>query len=279
MMKKALILLVVLVVGGILALAGAYTWYRAHRSPVVHELPPVTEYTVTFPEGWRTEEMALRLKESGVLATAASYLTAAAGPVQTLAARGITVLTGSNLTGFLFPDTYRFLPDTDPDTVVAKQVATFLTRTDGLMLTYDDVILASIVEREAKFDDDRAAIAGVYANRLKIGMGLQADPTVQYALANTVDDCTAAIDTAACAGKAWWRELTRADINDTVSPYNTYKQAGLPPTPICNPGLASLKAAAEPAAHGYYYFVTDKDGHAHFAATLAEHNRNVATYR
>lgn len=280
---KAVAAVVGAVLCGLFILGGAGYWYLSHRAKPVVQQVEIPDITVTFPEGWRTEEMALRLKKSGVVPTAGAYLAAvqdhAAAAVLPAAIR---LPAGTPLTGFLFPDTYRFQPATPPAAVVAKQLATFVSRTKDLALTYDDVVLASIVEREAKFDADRAGIAGVYANRLARGMALEADPTVQTAkLAALQPQCETAdgIDVAACADIDWWPTVLRGDLQGYKADANTYVHAGLPPQPICNPGLASLEAAANPAKHAYYYFMTDADGHAHFAATLAEHNANVARYR
>jgi len=128
------------------------------------------------------------------------------------------------------------------------------------MTIYDIVKLASVVEREARDRDESSKIAGVYANRLRIGMKLDADPTIQYAIGE-------------------WRELTLDDLK-VDSPYNTYEVAGLPPTPICSPGQAALEGAAKPADVPYLYFVAKNDGtgdHA-FATTLAEHEANRVKY-
>jgi UPF0755 protein len=125
------------------------------------------------------------------------------------------------------------------------------------------VTLASIVEKEAQVDSERPLIAAVYSNRLAQGIGLAADPTVIYALKRL--------------GR-WNGNLRREDLR-MESPYNTYRWAGLPPGPICSPGLASLAAAAEPAGVPYLYFVARNDGTHVFAETLAEHNRNVETWQ
>ena len=123
--------------------------------------------------------------------------------------------------------------------------------------------LASLVEKETARDEERPIVAGVYVNRLRIGMGLQCDPTVIYALARE--------------GR-YTGNLTRADLQFD-SPYNTYKYAGLPPGPIAAPGKASLDAALAPADTPYLYFVSRNDGSHEFAATLEEHNRNVEEYQ
>jgi UPF0755 protein len=132
------------------------------------------------------------------------------------------------------------------------------------------VILASIVEREAVVSSERPIIASVYLNRLHQQMKLQADPTVQYALTS---------DAAANAEPTYWkRPLTLSDLT-VASPYNTYQVAGLPPGPICNPGLASLAAVAHPATTDYLYFVARNDGTHAFARTFDEQQQNVAKYQ
>ena len=125
------------------------------------------------------------------------------------------------------------------------------------------VILASLVEKEAKLDAERPLIAAVYANRLRRGIGLYADPTIIHALK--------------LLGR-WNGNLTKADLR-MESPWNTYRVPGLPPGPICSPGLASLAAAARPAAVSHLYFVGRNDGSHVFADTLAEHNRNVERWQ
>jgi UPF0755 protein len=126
--------------------------------------------------------------------------------------------------------------------------------------------LASIVEREARIPDERPMIAGVYANRLGQNMKLDADPTVQYGMG---------FDT---ARTTWWRPLTVEDYK-FASPYNTYQNVGLPPGPICNPGLASIRAAIAPTQTDFLFFVARQDGSHIFARTFEEHVRNVNAAR
>jgi UPF0755 protein len=177
--------------------------------------------------------------------------------------------TASSLEGYLFPDTYSFAKGTSEREVVSTLVSNFLRlfeRQVRPLLVPDDertprqiVILASIVEKEARLAEERPIIAGVYVNRLRRGIALYADPTIIYALKQEGQ---------------WDGNLRRPDLK-LDSPYNTYLHAGLPPGPIASPGLASLKAAARPAEVPYLYFVSRNDGSHVFASTLAEHNRNV----
>ena len=171
------------------------------------------------------------------------------------------------LEGYLFPDTYRFAKGTSETEIVEALVANFRRRVATSVLGQlgedrtlrEVVILASIVEREATLDSERPTIAGVYAHRLRIGMGLYADPTIIFALKQM---------------GTWDGNLRRADLQ-LDSPYNTYVYPGLPPGPICSPGLRSLEAAVSPPDVPYLYFVSRNDGTHVFARTLAEHNRNV----
>jgi len=233
---------------------------------------------VTFPEGWRAAEMAALLEAKNVLA---------GGEFLQLALRGDFDYDflkdrppGSTLEGYLFPDTYRTPPGLTARELVDGMLRNFGRRftpemrrqaaARGLTL-HEAVTLASIVEREAVVAAERPLIAGVFLNRLEAGMPLQADPTVQYAKAEKQANSPLATD-------YWPKDLTNADLS-IDSPYNTYRQTGLPPGPICNPGLASIKAVLEPAATDYLYFVAKEDGSHVFARTLEEHNRNVAKYR
>jgi UPF0755 protein len=182
-----------------------------------------------------------------------------------------------DLEGYLFPETYSFAARTSEQEIVDMLVRTFRRRFEKDVRpllaqgppgrTGRDirqvVTLASIVEKEAKASSERPLIAAVYQNRVQKKIGLAADPTVIYALKKM--------------GR-WDGNLRRDDLR-MDSPYNTYRWAGLPPGPICSPGLASLKAAAVPANVPYLYFVSRNDGTHVFAETLAEHNRNVEIWQ
>lgn len=222
--------------------------YKLSRNQNIKEILAIlvegkaSEYLVTIPEGWRLTQIDEHLAEKKVIA---------AGELNKIA---------SSNEGWLFPDTYRFLPKSPASEIRQIMLDNFQKKTAGLSPTRDNIILASIVEREAKFDDDRAKIAGVYLNRLEKGMKLEADPTVQYA-------------------KGSWEAITTADYRNVISPYNTYLNSGLPPGPICNPGLKSIEAVLHPEKNGWLYFFHKSDGHAVFSATLQEHEENLKKYR
>ncbi len=171
-------------------------------------------------------------------------------------------IAGSNLEGYLAPSTYNLYYDENPRRIVSKMVTHFFqslpdsfeikARRLGLSL-HQGVILASLVEKEARLDSERPIIAAVYLNRLRRGMKLDCDPTVIYAMGGLS------------------RPLMKDDLNFD-SPYNTYKNAGLPPGPIANPGVKALNAAVNPASAGYLYFVARGDGSHVFSYTLDDHN-------
>lgn len=233
---------------------------------------------LTIPEGWRALEIADVLQRD-CLTSRADFLRVVNQPDFPLPSSLRSVPTGSSLEGYLFPDSYRFSPNTPAERVAQTMVDDFsrhLTpallagfHTDGLTLP-QAVTLASIVEREAVLPTERPTIASVYLNRLHRGMKLQADPTVQYALVPSI----------AAPNPVWgyWDPaVSLADLK-VSSPYNTYVASGLPPGPICNPGLASLEAVAQPATTEYLYFVARPDRSHAFSRTLQEHEQNVAKY-
>lgn len=173
--------------------------------------------------------------------------------------------------GYLFPDTYLFPQDAGIEQIIAIMKNNFgkkYTQVTGntTLSQKDIVILASLIEREVKHAQDRPLVSSVIHNRLNLGMKLDIDATVQYALGFDP------------AQHTWWKkELTKDDLN-IDSPYNTYLNPGLPPGPIANPGLASLVAAAKPAQTDFLYYVSDKQGNNHYARTLEEHNANINKY-
>ena len=176
----------------------------------------------------------------------------------------------TSLEGYLFPDTYKFNPGTKPSAIVQAMVQNFRKNfgsemgyiTTGLVLQ-QTVTLASIVESEARLPQERPLVASVYLNRVRKHMLLGADPTVIYAMK--------------LAGR-WNGNIRKTDLQ-IDSPYNTYRFPGLPPGPIANPGLASLRAASAPAATQFLYFVARHDGSHAFSTNIEEHNRNVEIYQ
>ena len=222
---------------------------------------------ITFPEGLNIQEMA-RIYEQQQFGKAAAFIDAAR---DTSAIRDVDAA-ATDLEGYLFPETYSMPRNTTAATLVGLMVRRFrqlftaemqeAART--LELTpREAVTLASLVEKETALPAERPIVAAVYVNRLKIGMAMQADPTVIYALQR--------------AGR-YNGNLRRDDLSFD-SPYNTYRYPGLPPGPIASPGLASLQAAVAPAKVDYLYFVSRNDGSHVFARTLVEHNENVRQYQ
>jgi UPF0755 protein len=222
---------------------------------------------VTFPEGMTIKEMA-RLFESRGLGTAKTFVDAAG---DTSAVRAVDAA-ATDLEGYLFPETYNLARHAKASALVAQMAERFVDVFDESLrreaeaqgrTVREVVTLASLVEKETAKPEERPIVAAVYLNRLRIGMGLQCDPTVIYALER--------------AGK-YSGNLTRQDLRFD-SPYNTYRYAGLPPGPIAAPGKAALEAVLRPAAVDYLYFVSRNDGSHVFAATLAEHNKNVREWQ
>jgi len=222
---------------------------------------------ITFPEGLTVREMA-RIYEQQGFGKAAAFVEASR---DTSAVRDIDPV-AADLEGYLFPETYALARDTTAANLVAQMVARFRQlftaemqqAARALDLTpRQAVTLASLVEKETAQPSERPVVAAVYLNRLKIGMGMQADPTVIYALQR--------------AGR-YDGNLRRGDLQFD-SPYNTYRYPGLPPGPIASPGLGSLQATVAPAKVEYLYFVSRNDGSHVFARTLAEHNENVRQYQ
>jgi UPF0755 protein len=224
----------------------------------------VTE-PVTIPEGFRLTQIAERLSDI-TEEPSDSVLARLTEP----GADTLLDVPGPGLEGYLFPDTYRFTPGVGVDAVIRAMVDRYhafwtpqrRARLDSIGMTERQVVtLASIVQAEARVVNEMPRIASVYRNRLQRGMLLQADPTVLYALGGPRDRLLyAAIDSVA------------------DSPYNTYRQPGLPPGPIGAPGAAALEAALYPSGEAYLYFVARLDGTHVFSRTLSEHNRHVAEY-
>ncbi len=180
--------------------------------------------------------------------------------------------------GYLFPDTYLFSPEASAAQVVSVLTNNFNKKfkpsqgqLNSIGLTLNEVVtLASIIERETKTSKERPIVAGIYLNRIKAGWPLQADATIQYAIASF--RCVDSIDIC-----SWW-ETPLAKDKEFDSFYNTYKYKGLPPGPISNPGLTSLNAVINPQETDYWYYIHDKSGQVYFAKTLEAHNLNIQKY-
>ncbi len=234
----------------------------------------VHERILTLIEGWRREEIAAYLLSQSVL-NASEFLALTDGDAYRrdfLAQRPES----ASLEGYLFPDTYRIEPETTTGQFIESLLNQFGGKIGGTvgegfqsngLTVHQAVTLAAIIEREAQVAAERPIIASVFYNRLRIDMPLGADPTIQYALGYQETE-----------GRWWKKALTYDDLK-IVSPYNTYVHVGLPPGPICNPGLASLQAVAAPAVTDYYFFVAVGDGSHVFSRTFEEHNANVRRYR
>jgi UPF0755 protein len=222
---------------------------------------------VTIPEGYNIFEIAQAVEAAGLGPRAAML---AAERSQTAPIADLSP-SATSLEGYLFPDTYRFSRHATPEQMVAAMVKRFRQAAAQLGLTPGGsgneiartVILASMVEKEVSRDAERSLVAGVFTNRLAQGMPLATDPSVIYA--------------ALLEGR--YRGAIYASDLQSPSPYNTYRRAGLPPGPICNPGVAALKAALAPARTDYLYFVADAEGNSRFSAKLKEHTQQVEAYR
>ena len=223
--------------------------------------------SITFPEGLTIEDMA-QVFESRAFGSRDDFL-AAARRTELIADLDRDA---TNLEGYLFPETYSLPRGATAEDLTTAMVAQFrLAFGEELrqaaarrqLTVRDAVTLASLIQKETGNADEHALVSAVYSNRLRIGMPLQCDPTVIYAL--QLDEL-------------YDGNLTRASL-EYDSPYNTYRYAGLPPGPIAAPGLAALKTVFEPADVSYLYFVSRNDGSHEFASTLREHNRNVQKYQ
>ena len=287
---------------GFISSASVFTWYvsrkggldvapgyylivkRAHMGDVMASLatpPAATFVKVTFPEGFTIEQMGARLADRTLRLNAEQFVVLASSSDVESWLRNPRQ---PSLEGVLFPDTYQVSGEETESQVIARMVSLMerVGRQEGLdqsptavgLSPYETLIVASMIEREAKLGEDRAKIARVIYNRLELGMRLQIDATLYY-------DAT---------DGASFGELKESD-----SPYNTYRYKGLPPTPIANPGRASIVAALNPAPNPpaadpicqgvarpcryLYYVLSDKQGGHTFAATLAQHEQNVERSR
>jgi UPF0755 protein len=231
------------------------------------------EVPVRFIEGWRTEQFAEALVEAELVDSVDAFMQATRDPKWNNEFAFLhTRPSGVALEGYLFPDTYNFRMDSTPDDIIETLLETYQERVSPEMIAQVDQLgltlhqamtIASIVEREAVSAEERPTIASVYYNRMAREMPLQADPTIQYQLGGPND---------------WWPELSPDDLQRN-GPYNTYLNPSLPPGPICNPSLAAIEAALNPAQTSYLFFVAKGDGTHAFADTFEEHQANVEQFQ
>lgn len=215
----------------------------------------ISDIWVTTPEGWRDEEIANRLAKDLDIPE--------------------TEFNRAATEGYMFPDTYSISRDATAGAVAEIFLNNFNQKVTGTMrsdlrrenLTLPQVItLASIVEREGRTSTDRPIIAGILLKRLKAGWPLQTDATIQFALGYQSGE------------KSWWKKELTDNDKKINSPYNTYLNTGLPPGPICNPGLESIKAVIYPQTTDYWFYIHDSSGVAHYAKTIEEHEVNITKF-
>lgn len=256
--------------------AGEYS-LNAGMSPIeiAHALQDATPQFITFNilPGWRIEEVAEALPTSGLSFAPISFLTLASNPTLNHPVRQY-LPDGASLEGFFFPDQYRMDRSATEEQFISIILDNFLIKISPALLDgfqkqglnlFQAVTLASIVQRESVAEDEMGTIASVFHNRLSMGMRLETDPTVQYALGyqNT--------------SQTWWKNPLGLEDLEFQSPYNTYIYPGLPPGPIANPGLQALTAVAQPEQTPYYFFRASCDGSGrhNFSQTFEEHKANA----
>ncbi|CAH2906274.1 MAG: Murein endolytic transglycosylase MltG [uncultured Paraburkholderia sp.] len=226
----------------------------------------VNEYVATIIEGWTFKRMRAELDANPAL----RHDSVAMSDAQLMSAIGALEASIGNGEGLFFPDTYLFDKNTSDLDVYRRAYRLMHARLDEAWLArapnlpyrtpYEALIMASIIEKETGKKSDRPMVAAVFANRLRVGMPLQTDPTVIYGMA-----------------EAYAGHIRKKDLQ-TDTPYNTYTRMGLPPTPISLPGVASLQAAMNPAQTSALYFVSRGDGSSIFSDTLGDHNKAVDKY-
>jgi UPF0755 protein len=249
--------------------AGEYRFDHAVPMTEVYariERGDVYTRALTIPEGYNIFDIAQAVEADG-LGSRDAFLAAERQHTELIAAW--TPPSGprpASLEGYLFPDTYYFSRHATPLQMLSAMVRRFRQVSEQLGMSENvprTVIMASLVEKEVSQNAERPLVAGVFTNRLAKGMPLATDPSVIYA---------AILD-----GR--WRGTIYASDLQSPSPYNTYKHTGLPPGPICNPGMAALRAAIAPAETDFLYFVSDAAGHSRFSTNLKDHSTQVQAYR
>lgn len=245
--------------------AGEYLFEREANAPAVYERlvrGDIYFHTVTIPEGYTSFDIARLIEEAG-LGSSQAFLKIVQTNTDLISDLAPEA---KSLEGYLYPETYQFTRTQSLKDMAAAMVKQFRQIAQQIGLSSDvqrTVIMASIVEKETAVPEERPLVASVYYNRLARRMALDADPSIIYALL--------------LSGK-YQGALHHEDMF-VQSPYNTYRNPGLPPGPIANPGRGSLEAAMHPQSSPYFYFVSDANGHHRFAQSIEEHNRNVVAYR
>lgn len=206
----------------------------------------------TIPEGYRTEQIGQLLEDKNV------------GDYSDFVEKA------KQYEGQLFPDTYYISPEYSSDKIISLMLENYKNRTEEITVSPDDLIIASIVEREAVLDSERPIIAGVYKNRVALKMKLEADPTVQYGKDNNE---ISGKDNDFKLNFSFWGKITKNDYTKVQSPYNTYLISGLPPKPICNPGIKSIEATINYSSHNFIYFIQD-NGQIYLSETWEGHEEN-----
>ncbi|HJX45785.1 MAG TPA: endolytic transglycosylase MltG [Patescibacteria group bacterium] len=250
--------------------AGEYDLSQNSSLPKLVEtlLKGPTSVWITIPEGLRREEIAIKFAQSLIK-----------NKNQQEVFLNDFMQYSKGKEGFLFPDTYLFPRDMSGEKIVNFMSTTFDKKISsysqdielGSLNPNQIVTLASLIEREAKGEEERPIIAGILIKRANAGWPLQVDAAVQYAVAT--DKCIAST-TSDCN---WWPILTKEDLQ-IISRFNTYKYPGFPPSPVSNPGLSSIKAAVFPQDSPYWFYLHDNEGVIHFAKTIEEHNENIRNY-
>jgi peptidoglycan lytic transglycosylase G len=245
--------------------AGTYRFPEHYRQTRILELliAGAQENTrITFPEGWTSRQMAARLADT--ISLDPDRFLEAVNNEELCEKLGVV---SSSLEGFLFPDTYNLLYDSTAEEIIMMMTRRFrevlnehAPDAPDSEIIYQKIILASLIEREARLDSERKTVAGVIMNRLHKKYKLQCESTVRFLTGN------------------WTGPLSAEDLA-IDSPYNTYKYYGLPPGPICNPGRTSIEAAFAPEETPYLYFVANPDGSHTFSKSLREHNKAVKEYK
>jgi UPF0755 protein len=251
--------------------------FKAGEYRFDHPAPPAEVYdrllrgdvytqALTIPEGYNIFDIAAAVETAG-FAKRDVFLAAERQHTELLTGLQLPGAHPDSLEGYLFPDTYHFSRHATPLQMLTAMVHRFRQVSTQLGIDHANmartVIMASLIEKEVGQETERPLVAGVFVNRLAKSMPLATDPTVIYA---------------ALLDNRWRGTIYASDLKST-SPYNTYLHTGLPPGPICNPGLASLRAAIDPRQTDYLYFVSDAAGHTRFSVGLKEHDEQVQAYR